>query len=83
MEKECTLSAGAAAYSPNRGMDGWTVYQFAENALDRAKKEGKNMLIFFSPEDYQKKLDQIELLDELKSAVDQGCRDFISVISPD
>lgn len=82
MEKECTLSAGAAAYSPNRGMDGWTVYQFAENALDRAKKEGKNMLIFFSPEDYQKKLDQIELLDELKSAVDQGCRGFYLCYQP-
>ena len=58
------------------------VYQFAENALDRAKKEGKNMLIFFSPEDYQKKLDQIELLDELKSAVDQGCRGFYLCYQP-
>lgn len=82
MEKECTLSAGAAAYSHGGNKDGWIVYQFAENALDRAKKEGKNMLLFFSPEDYQKKLDQIELLDELREAVNQDCRGFYLCYQP-
>lgn len=54
MEKYCTLSAGVAVYRCKDEMDGGQVYQYAENALDRAKREGKNTLVFFSSDDYQK-----------------------------
>lgn len=67
LENYCTASAGAVAYAD--GEDTGFLYQYAENALDRAKREGKNMLVFFSSEDYQKSLDWIELQDELKESV--------------
>lgn len=47
MEKYCTISAGVAIYSCGDEMDGGQVYQYAENALDRAKREEKIHWYFF------------------------------------
>lgn len=82
LEQYCTLSAGVAVYEKAGGMDGGSVYQHAENALDQAKKEGKNTLIFFSSDHYQKNLDQIQLLDEIKQSVAEGFRGFYLCYQP-
>lgn len=82
MEKGCTLSAGAAAYKKAGNTDSGAVYQYAENALDQAKKEGKNTLVFFSSDHYQKNLDRIQLLDEMKQSVAEGCKDFYLCYQP-
>ena len=47
----CTLSAGVAAFYGNAAVDPNTLCQYAEAALDRAKRLGKNTLAFFSPSD--------------------------------
>lgn len=78
----CTVSAGAVAYHSSDGQDSGIVYQYAENALDRAKKEGKDTLIFFSAEDFRKSLDRIEFQDELKDAVQNGCKGFYLCYQP-
>ena len=82
IEKQCTVSAGVVPYEQGNGMDGGMIYQYAENALDQAKKEGKNTLIFFSSEDYQKNLEQIRLLDEIKTSVREGYKGFFLCYQP-
>ena len=82
MEKYCTISAGVAIYSCGDEMDGGQVYQYAENALDRAKREGKNTLVFFSSDDYQKNLEKIALQDEMRASVRNGCNGFYLCYQP-
>lgn len=79
---KCTVSAGAAFYGKKADMDGGTIYLYAEDALDRAKREGKNKLVFFSSEDYQKNLDKIQFIDEIKEAVQKDCTDFYLCYQP-
>lgn len=66
LKGRCTVSAGAAFYGKKSDMDGGMIYLYAEDALDRAKREGKNKLVFFSSEDYQKNLNKIQFIDEIK-----------------
>ena len=76
MQQHCTLSAGVVAYHHGSITDSGVIYQYAENALDHAKKDGKNKLNFFSSDDYQKNLEQAALLDELKTSVLADCSGF-------
>lgn len=82
MKGICTISAGVVPYYQDSSDDFGVVYQYAENALDQAKKDGKNTLVFFSKNNYQKNLEQIELLDEFKTAVEQGCKGFFLCYQP-
>ena len=82
LENYCTVSAGVVQYSTTDRKNGARVYQYAENTLNQAKKAGKNMMLFFSSEDYQKNLDKIELQDELRNAVMNGCRGFYLCYQP-
>lgn len=82
LKKECTVSAGVVFYEPKNGIDAGILYQYAENALDRAKREGKNQMVFFSAADYQKNLNQIELQEEMKAAVQDDCRGFYLCYQP-
>ena len=82
IQTQCTVSAGVVAYEAGRNIDGGMVYQYAENALDRAKKEGKNKLVFFSSENYQKNLDQIRLLGEMKASVQNSFEGFYLCYQP-
>lgn len=77
-----TVSGGAVAYSGYAGIKSEKLYQYAEYALDKAKKEGKNRLEFFSMEDYQKEVSSIKLLEELKRSVNKGCTGFSLVYQP-
>ena len=82
LEKYCTISAGVVDYGPDDKEDAGIVYQYAENALERAKKEGKDRMIFFSFEDYQKALDKIRLQDELHASVKNDCEGFYLCYQP-
>lgn len=48
LEKYCTISAGVVDYYSDDGEDSSIIYQYAENALDRAKKR-ERIKSFFSP----------------------------------
>lgn len=75
-----TISGGAASFS-SVSKEG-KLYQYAEYALDKAKEAGKNRLVFFTEEDYQKEVSFIELLEELKNSVQNGCDGFSLVYQP-
>lgn len=78
----CTVSAGAVPYHVLPIMDSEILYQYAEDAMDRAKKKGKNNLAFFSSDDFEKKLSDIELLEEIKQSVQNGCKEFSLFYQP-
>lgn len=72
----CTISGGAVSYHDALTDDANAIYQFAEEALDRAKKNGKNTLSFFSIKDYERKLSDIELQEQLMNSVQNGFKGF-------
>lgn len=77
-----TVSGGAASFASVSGRKSETLYQYAEYALDKAKGAGKNRLVFFAVEDYQKDVSSITLLEELKNSVKQDCSGFSLVYQP-
>lgn len=78
----CTLSAGAVRYDGNMQIDGETLYQYAESALDRAKKQGKNKLVFFSSDDYEERRSAIELQMEMRQSIQNGFQGFFLCYQP-
>lgn len=73
---QCTLSGGAVPFRTYMVPDTGTLFQYAENALDQAKAQGKNNLWFFSAEDYEKDLATLELREELEESVRQSFQGF-------
>ncbi len=82
MGEECTFSAGAVSYPLTDVYDANTIYMYAESALERAKKAGKNRLLFFSVEDYTKQLYLIDLTDEMRRSVQNNCEGFFLCYQP-
>lgn len=82
LEEYCTVSAGSAFCSPGCESDCSMIYQYAEMALDRAKENGKNMLVFFQPEYYDKRLESIRLLEEMRRSIADECRGFYLCYQP-
>lgn len=70
-----SLSAGACLY-PKDGHNYQKLLRHAENAVEIAKMNGKNQLVFFSKEMYQRKLEIIELQESLHATVANGCQEF-------
>lgn len=70
-----SLSAGACFF-PRDGHTYQKLFRHAENAIEIAKMNGKNQLVFFSKEMYLRKLKLIELQESLHSCVMNGCHEF-------
>lgn len=82
LSSRCTVSAGAVSYGEEIIEEAGTLYQYAEIALSRAKWAGKNKLIFFSAEDYEKRMDMIELREELGKSIREGFSGFSLYYQP-
>lgn len=78
----CTLSAGCVPLLTYRIPDADTLYQYAEVAMGAAKARGKDQIVLFSAEDYEKELRALELKDELIAAVQNGFDGFSVVYQP-
>ncbi len=76
LEQICTVSAGVVNYRHTDATDSGKLYLYAENALDQAKREGRNRMIFFSEDDYQRNLKQVELVAEMKASIMDHFRGF-------
>lgn len=76
MEGQCTLSAGVVPYPIEQISDSSVLIQYAESALERAKRNGRNRMEFFSSEDYKANLYRIEIQEELKKSVENGFKGF-------
>ena len=72
----CSLSGGVVEYDKNIIIDGSTMYQCVEIALDEAKKQGKSNLRFFKEKDYQNKISIVRLQDSLKNSILNDFQNF-------
>ena len=61
MDFLCTFSAGVVCYPFEKETDINILISYADNAMTRAKEDGKNRMVYFSSEDYNKTLSRIEL----------------------
>ena len=82
LEAQCTPSGGCVPFREYMVPDGATLYQYAENTLDRAKAQGKNRLLFFSADDYEKNLAALELAEDLKKSIQEGFQGFSLAYQP-
>lgn len=82
LDSQCTLSAGCVSYNDYHVADEGMLLQYAESALDFSKSNGKNQLSFFTPENYEKKLRELELRSELKESVKNGFEGFTMYYQP-
>lgn len=82
LEQICTVSAGVVGYHHADATESGELYLYAENALDQAKREGRNRMIFFSADDYQRNLKQVELVAEMKASIMDDFRGFHLVYQP-
>lgn len=78
----CTLSAGSVPLLTYKIPDAETLYQYAEVTLAAAKRQGRNKIVFFSAEDYEKELSILELKDELTHSVENDFQGFSLVYQP-
>lgn len=78
----CSFSAGAVLYGEGLETDGGRIFQYAENAMEKAKKGGKNTLTFFSDEDYIRNLKRVNLQDELQKSVQNEYDGFFLCYQP-
>lgn len=69
------ISAGCAMY-PKDGTSAEELYRYSDYALQSAKKEGKNRLVFFDKHVLKEKVCFLELLRQLKDCVKQQYKGF-------
>ena len=74
-----TVSGGCIALDEYPVPNAQTLLQHAESALYISKLSGKAMLNFFSPQDYARKLRNLELQEELEDSIDNGFKGFFLV----
>lgn len=82
MAEYCTISAGVVSYHEHQNVDVNSLYQYAEETLDKAKRMGKDTMAFFSPREYQEKLSNAELQEELRRSVQDGFAGFSICYQP-
>lgn len=82
LPSNCTISAGAVAYSHTENPDANIIFQQAELALDQAKQQGKNTLTFFSEREYAEHLYIIDLKEELRSSIHNQFQGFELYFQP-
>lgn len=78
----CTLSAGCVPLQTYKIPDAETLYQYAEVTLAAAKRQGRDKIVFFSAEDYEKEISALELKDEMKRSVESDFRGFFLAYQP-
>ncbi len=82
LPEDCTASAGVVYYSDLPIKDKNLIYQYAESALDKSKRNGKDQVTFFFKEDFQEKLAEIELLEEIKWSIKNDYAGFYLFYQP-
>ncbi len=79
---KCTISASVVPNDSALYVNSENIYTYAVQILNVAKKEGPGKLAFFSKESMQERLSAVELLEELKESVANGCEGFHLVFQP-
>lgn len=76
MSDLCTISAGIVAFPYKEIKDFSLINQYAEIALYKAKKLGKNRCEYFLIDDYNQTLKKIEVLEEIKQSIKNDFQGF-------
>lgn len=81
MSEKCTISAGVV---PNNNMfqDENNLYDCAVQTLIKAKKNGKNTIYFFTREDLEKRIQEVEFLSELQESIRNNFEGFYLCYQP-
>lgn len=79
LEGQCTISGGCVSWQEYQVPRSEVLLQYAESSLESAKMTGKSQLSFFQPEDYERKLAAMELLEDVEAAVKDDFRGFFLV----
>lgn len=72
----CSFSCGVVCYPYENEADSHVLVSYAENALTRAKKSGKNRMMFFSSDDYNENISRMVLQQEIKESIKNGFKGF-------
>lgn len=72
----CTVSGGCVSFTDYHVDNAGTLLQYAETSLDYSKNHGKNRLTFFSPENYEERLRELELREDLKKSIETDFAGF-------
>lgn len=79
---QCTVSGGCVSYTDYYVADEHILLQYAELSLEYSKTHGKNILTFFLPENYEKKLRELELSEEMKKCIENNFIGFQLYFQP-
>lgn len=82
MSTFCTISGGAVDIGYNDTIDSGIMLQYAENALDYAKKKGKNLLRFFAKDVYSQYLVSVKLQEEMANSIKNNFEGFFVCYQP-
>ena len=73
---QCTISAGAVSLVDYHITNYNILIQYGEIALDRAKSNGKNQLCFFNAQNYEQKLAELELIENIQNSIHHNYEGF-------
>lgn len=82
LNDQCTISAGCVSLTKYYVNDENTLLQYAETALYHAKATGKNNLHFFNTSDYENRIKELEIVDELKKNIQNDFKGFKILYQP-
>lgn len=76
MQEKCTFTAGAVPIDRALFLDETQLLDSVNMTIKRAKEISDNRIAFFSQEELSQKIASLELLEELKQSVENGCAGF-------
>lgn len=83
MKEDCTFSGGAVFYDDGfEEKNEYEIMDCAMFAMDQAKKQGKNKLVFYSESDYMKWLESARMEENILNDITNDCRGFSVVYQP-
>ena len=78
----CSISCGCVSIQKYDLVDGSMLLEYVESTLEEAKKLGPKRLLFFSAEEYEKKLMSLQLYEELYQAINNDYNGFSLYYQP-
>lgn len=82
VKDKCTISAGVVPLSKEFFSDENSLYDSLKLIVNKTKDYGRNSLLFFEEEEFQKVMSSASLLDELQKSVSENCSGFSLLYQP-
>ena len=82
LKGEFTASAAVVPYDEVLYADENSIYEYANNLLKESKAKKSGSIVFFTRDDFQKKISSIDLLAEMRQSIDNNFEGFFVVYQP-